>query len=241
MKILLKLILYCLITQVSWAQLDSLTISSAAFTRNIKIYLYDSDPLANKEFIVYIPDGKKLMDQGMINRITELTESNAIASAYYVLVSTIDPDSNADYRNEYFFCNAQYHQFFVEELIPKVENKLNQIFTEKERNYVGISFGALNGMYFLTQKPQVFGAYGLLSPITYPCPNIANQLALTNNETLKVVISSGRFDAEHYVGKLLPILKSKQYNLKSIQTKGGHDFDNWNAQWKEVFQFLFSN
>lgn len=161
-----------------------------------------------------------------------LTESGHLKRATYVFVSTIDPESQKDFRNEYFFCNEQYVHFFEEELIPGIEQ-----FPDARRNLIGVSFGRLNAAYFAAQT-NAFDGYALLSPITYPCERLNKELIFSSFENYKVYISTGKRDAETYVDGLYLVLQSKTSQIRVVRTEGAHDFENWNNQIREVVNFL---
>ncbi len=141
-------------------------INSAILSEKISVTTYgtiqDVEPIS----IVYITDGEKMIVNGALNKIKQLTSQGKIPDAFYVFVSTIDPETKEDKRNTYFFCNDDYIRFFEEELIPTIESTLSR--KPKNRSLVGLSFGGLNGAYF-SGKTALFQNYALLSPITYPC------------------------------------------------------------------------
>ena len=114
---------------------------------------------------------------------------------------------------------------------------MDAIFSPFDRSLVGISFGGLNAAYFSVHSTQ-FQNFGLLSPVTYPCPNLGEQVAFSQREDIRIFISSGQNDAEQYVKQLTPLYQSKEYEVQIVATQGGHDFPNWNAQLKDLLHFL---
>lgn len=239
MKNLLVLVLVC-ICALSNAQEDSVEISSRFLKRNISVFLYDSKPSVKDKPLIYITDGKKMMENGTLNVLQSLCETNKTSPAVYVFVSTIDPITNVDYRNEYFFCNYNYLLFFEQELIPKIEHELFPLSRKrypKDRTLIGISFGGLNAAYFMA-KSAMFKNYALLSPITYPCPDLMKHLAFSTNKDLLVYLSTGTNDAENYIGPLKNLFENKGFQMKYQKTNGGHTFENWNGQLESALTFL---
>lgn len=219
------------------AQSDTLLITSQSLGHDIRVVVHDMTPEVADKPIVYFTDGEKMIEKGALTQLGQLTQSRRIAPAYYVFVSTIDPATQADRRNDYFFCNPKYLTFFEEELLPTVEASFGRTFGAQDRSLVGVSFGGLNAAYFSAHSSQ-FQHYGLLSPITYPCPSVMQDLAFSKNEALRIFLSTGQQDAEQYLRPLEQMYTSNDYQVRVRYTDGGHDFENWNAQLEEVLNFF---
>lgn len=215
--------------------LNSTIIDSNVLNKQIEVLILDYTK-NNTGPIFYLTDGKKMIDNGAYARIDSLTLNNIIPKAKYVFVSSIDPNTKVDYRNEFFFCNPNYVRFFEEELILKIERANT---ANNERYLMGVSFGALNAAYFAA-KTDIFNGYALLSPITYPCNSLNQTLAFSEFNNYKIYVSTGKADAEYYVETLYPLLKSKTEKIKFVKTEGGHDFDNWNRQMEQVLNTLLN-
>ncbi len=225
--------------QLLLAQLDTLTIYSPQFKNNHSVFIYNPDQTLSNKPIIYFTDGQKMINQGTVNTIIHLIENQKIPPAYFIFVSSIDPEHNIDRRNDYFFCNPDYVDFFEQNIIPRVEAQWPISFSPAQRSLVGISFGGLNAAYF-SARSTAFKNYGLLSPITYPCPDITSKIIFSSQKNLRLYLSTGHLDAETYVQPLTQIYRSKKYHLKVVTTSGKHDFDNWNAQLPKLLQFLLT-
>lgn len=230
------------IVEPSFAQLDSLIIESQNLNQSVKVFTYSFATYDNSKRLVYLTDGEKLIQNGALEEIIRLSNENKIQAATYVFVSTLDVnDPSIDYRNDYFFGNPSYLEFFKSELIPMIEAHLekeekhfNIQFEAQNRVLVGVSFGALNAAYFSAKSDNLFQNYALLSPITYPYKQLLQDIVFSKNENLTIFLSSGTWDAEKYVEELVQIYKTKGHQIQTIQTDGGHDFENWNQQWETV-------
>lgn len=214
-------------------QLDSLLLPSKILEQSIQVFTLDYSQGTDVP-IFYFTDGMKWMENGAITLIDSLTQNQEIKSAKYVWVSTIDPETQEDLRNDYFFCNENYVHFFEQELIPKLEQGTN---ANRKRYLVGVSFGGLNAAFFAA-KSSAFDGYALLSPITYPCSGLNEQLLFSAYKDYKLYMSTGKTDAEHYMEELHPIFQLKTKKIKLINTPGGHDFQNWNNQLLHIMNFL---
>ena len=195
-------------------------IASKILAENISITTYDSAPEIEIKPFVYITDGQKMIENGTLDIIKELTIKGQIPKANYVFVSTIDAKTSQDKRNTYFFCNEKYMQFFEKELAPTIESQLSRKLKPKERSLIGISFGGLNAVYFSGKTEAL------------------SSIAFSENENLNIFISTGKNDAENYVGPLTQLYKSKGYTVENLETEGAHDFNNWNGQMEQMLNKL---
>lgn len=226
-------------TSLGAQQQDWTSLHSEVLGLLVDVKIYGAGSNRSEKPIVYLTDGKKLLDNGAMDTILNLTRKGMIPQATYVLVSTINRASEKDLRNQFFFCNPDYLRFFETELIPFSEAKHGGLRTPSERSLVGISFGGLNAAYF-SARTDLFGNYALLSPVTYPCKDVIADISFSAGKDLKIVLSTGRNDAERYVDELEGIYKSKGHKLSTIETNGQHDFENWNGQWEHVLGFLLA-
>ena len=221
-------------------QEQRLEISSTYLDTKTELKIFDLGEKKSGKPVVYFTDGAKLLQAGFLDRITTLFNQEKIPPAYLVFVSAVDLNDQVDKRNTYFFCNSNYLDFFEKEVLPRSEKAIGSSFSPMHRALVGISFGGLNAAWF-SAKSSAFTNYALLSPVTYPCKKVITDIAFSSNEKLRVYISTGKNDAEHYTEPLHKIYGTKRYKLHFEQTNGGHDFDNWLNQIETVFTFLFSD
>lgn len=216
---------------------NTFCIESQILDETVELVVYDTDKSKRVKQIIYITDGLKVLHSGVLEIIKSLSASRKIPKAKYVFVSTIDPISKEDKRNEYFLCNSKYVSFFEKELIPYIEGTDQKEIRPKDRSLVGISFGGLNGAFFSARTP-LFKNFALLSPITYPCNAVISDISFSKNQDLRVMLTSGKNDAEEYLKPLAQIYRSKDYHVKTLFTEGLHDFNNWNGQLEVVLNFL---
>ncbi len=223
--------------QIVNENVQKLLLKSDILSENINVEMYSLGSVSDKSPLVYFTDGQKMIENGTLNTLRMLTNKKRIRPAHYIFVSTIDPETGEDHRNTYFFCNENFVTFFEQELVPCVEKVLDVEAKPEKRSLIGISFGGLNATYF-SGTSNLFKNYALLSPITYPCDDYLRGIAFREGGNLNIFISTGKQDAEHYVKPLKAIYESKGHRVKFLQTKGAHDFENWNNQLEEVLNFL---
>ena len=219
------------------AQPEPLTIVNKHLGTSVSVVLADLSGGNTGCPVIYFTDGQKLIDNGFLTEIERLTAAGEAPPAHYVFVSTVDPASGADLRNDYFFANPDYLAFFTEELLPAAEAKLDYPVTPADRSLVGISFGGLNAAWFAA-KDAPFWNYGLLSPITYPHDKLNQDIVFGPSAGQRIFISTGQDDAERYVDELLGLYRNRDFVIKEVRTTGSHDFANWRGQLPALFQFL---
>ncbi|MEM6723705.1 MAG: YqiA/YcfP family alpha/beta fold hydrolase [Bacteroidota bacterium] len=215
-----------------------LVVESTHLNTQTEVWIHQLGDSPAPKPILYFTDGRKLVDQNYWDHLETLFLQGEIPSCYIVFVGSIDLTDQSDRRNEYFFCNPAYLDFFEQELIPKVEASISQVFQANDRALVGVSFGGLNAAWF-SAKSNAFDNFALLSPITYPCPDLLQSIIFSKNEGLSIYLSSGKNDAEQYMDPLSKIYEVKGYRQTTIYHEGRHDFGSWKAQLAPAIQFLF--
>lgn len=213
------------------------SIQSEILNESIELIMFDTAVNKEDKPLIYFTDEGKMIRNGALGIIRKLDASEKIPKAKYIFVSTISRDTKEDKRNDYFFCNPDYVSFFEDELIPLVEGDARIKIESIQRSLVGISFGGINGAYF-SGSTELFQNYALLSPITYPCGKVISNIVFSETMGLRVIRTSGMNDAEEFVRPLSNIYTSKGYTVKTLFTKGSHDFENWNSQLEVVLNFL---
>ncbi len=231
------LLLFLVIAQVASGQIDTLQINNPNSSAIVEIYLRPAPNSSGHAAVHYFTDGKKLLDYDFLDTLLVVEERLQIEPAHWIFISTIDPTTGIDHRNEYFFCNPDYLQFIDSIVIPAVEERLDVSSKPSDRSLIGLSFGGLNAAYF-SASSQSFQNFALLSPVTYPCPTVERKILFSENADLRVWLSTGRNDAERYVETLAAAYRGKDFEIEILETDGGHDFANWRQQLAAVLLFL---
>ncbi len=214
------------------------TIDSPVLGTKTKVSVHHFGIEESITSIMYFTDGKKVLNAGFLERMQTLFKAGRIPSVYLVFVNSVDLKDNTDKRNDYFFCNPDYLEFFEDEVLPKTEKIIGKSFRSEQRTLLGISFGGLNAAWF-SAKSNAFQNYALLSPVTYPCKKVITDINFSKNEGLNIYISTGKNDAEHYVEVLERMYLLKGYKTHLEKTNGGHDFENWAGQLERIFTFFY--
>ena len=234
MQKLLFILIYLFFSIGMKSQVTSNWLSSKILNDSIEILQYTHEKADSNTSTIYVLDGRKMLNNGFIDKVSALERGNHIPKFQYIFVSTLTGKNRAeDKRNQYFFCNPAYLKFFEKELIPFIEPKGRS----RKRYLLGVSFGGLCGAYFSTET-DAFVGYALLSPITYPCTDLMNKMAFSSITNLTFFISTGTNDAESYSEPLAESLKTQGHQVEYLQTSGGHDFSNWMGQLDKVLNYF---
>lgn len=233
-KVLKLLVLFILSQSIVFGQLDTNWIYSKHLDDNIQYFTYligDSDVAIQRT--VYVLDGKKMIDNGILETLDNITHTVAVK---YIFVSSMVEENGEtkDKREEYFTCNPSYLTFFEKELIPNVKDENTFI---KNRMLLGASFGGMCAAYFAAES-KAFTHYALLSPITYLCKDLNTHIAFSENRELNIYASTGQNDAEVYLAPLINSFRAQQHKIFEVKTEGGHDFENWKGQLKKIVDFF---
>jgi len=226
----------------SFGQLATHTLYSTHLGDTITYYTYTSRPTdmgkltmpAETQHWVYVLDGKKMLDNGMLQALQANPQVQSMQATYVFVSSIVHQHNPVDKRNAYFTCNPNYLAFFESELVPKVESHRQ---AGQKRMLIGASFGGMCGAYFAA-KTHLFTHYALLSPITYLCADLPTRIAFSANRGLGIYISTGKYDAEQYVGSLINSFKAQHHHVVQKSTTGGHNMANWLGQIDDIFTFF---
>lgn len=190
--------------------------------------------------VVYLTDGEQWLAEGLAATLDSLLGglSPEPAATRLVYVSAVDPASGANVRQTDFFANPAYYAFFRDRLLPAVEADLPADLSPADRSLVGISFGGLSAAFFSAQPDAPFGHYALLSPVTYPRPEVLEALAFARSGPSRVYLSTGTHDAEAYVDPLAAMYRGLGWPVVEVRTDGAHDYANWRGQLPRLAAWL---
>ncbi|MEO1436841.1 MAG: alpha/beta hydrolase-fold protein, partial [Bacteroidota bacterium] len=132
-----------------------LVLESEPLNTQTEVWIHQLQKSKAGEQILYFTDGRKLLDQGYLDHLEALSRAGKMSASYLVFVGTVDLKDQVDKRNDYFFCNPSYVDFFEQELIPRVEDTIGRSFQAEDRALIGVSFGGLNAAWF-SAKSRTF-------------------------------------------------------------------------------------
>ena len=215
---------------------DNFRISSEHMGYDIQYRVYTPKGIVEGDSypVLFVTDGELYLTRMDLPSVAdELITSGAIRKAFIVFVDSSNPDDPRESRrNTEFMCNADYLEFYNEELLPSLYARYPISQDRNDTNILGLSFGGLNSACFGVMNSQVFSGIGMHSPANADFVREVSRLYQQNEtEPLRFFISSGtRNDNLASTRRLRDVLEKKGYEITYIENRGArHNLDNWRA------------
>lgn len=198
-------------------------------THPVKLIL---DSLINHKIIEPIIYVESFSNQKIVDSITfSETDKEFIKLRNLEYVESFSNHSpNPEYRNRF----KNHLNYFSEELISSIENKLKIKVTKEKRFFYGSSNGAGFGINLLNQKPEIFETYICLSPAGSAVQNLSWNKKINYP---KVIVRYGNDEDEYFLKEAEMVNKSLSSIIKDFDfgmEKGNHDEESWINQFTEI-------
>ncbi|MGI6232154.1 MAG: alpha/beta hydrolase [Prevotella sp.] len=240
-------ILFATYTETTGTTLTDLTIQSAKLGQEMKYSVYLPDGYTGQETlpILYLLHGyggnnNSWLTDGNAAALT----SQAISQGTVGKVVVVMPDGlNSFYVNGYQD-SLQYEDYFINELIPTVENQFNVGKSKAKRAIAGLSMGGYGTLYYALEHPDMFCCSYAMSPATYVdgTPNLYELLAAADVSQLPAItIEVGTEDPLVYQAAVAFNQYAQGLNLTSynyIERSGVHDWTFWKECYPKVLAQL---
>ena len=133
-----------------------------------RVYLPDTTKINSNTKLptLYITDGESYAQKGrMVRALNEGIAQGEIKPIIAIFVDARDPDNlKINRRNEQFFCNKNYVDFFTTEFLPVIDRSYNTSARREDRVILGVSFGGFNAGCFGLMATPYFGGIAMNSP-----------------------------------------------------------------------------
>ena len=152
--------------------------------------------------------------------------------------------------------DERHAEFVTEEVIPDLEARLPLIGTSRTRALMGASFGAVASLTTACRYPKFYGRL-LLQSGSFAFNDIGTQnkrgplfepiIAFMNNFRAspvlmaeKMFVSRGMHESLIYENRsLVPMLQATGIELKYVEARDGHNWENWRDRLREGLSWLF--
>ncbi|MBL4838094.1 MAG: esterase family protein [Kordiimonadaceae bacterium] len=191
---------------------------------------------------IYMTDGQGYISRGRMPYVLDTQiKKGAIKPVIDIFVDPRDPDNlRKNRRNEQFFCNNAYAEFFRTELIPAVSMAYKVSTNRDDRVILGLSFGGLNAACFGMNANDVFKGIAIQSPALHPVPNLHKAYKENTKRPIKIFFSLGSIDDNTAAGRRFKrTLKNKNYELFYKEVAHGHNWTNWQPLLDDVLIYFF--
>jgi enterochelin esterase family protein len=168
-----------------------------------------------------------------------------------MVVVLLDP---ADRLREYG-ADARHGEFLTRELVPELEARFPLVPSPSARGLLGASFGAVAALSAAWRHPGAFGRLMLLSgsfaftdigdhdrgTVFDPVVDFVNAFrADPGRPAEQVFLACGIYEALIYYNRsLLPTLQSTGMDVRYVEARDGHNWENWRDRLREGLSWLF--
>ncbi|MGK0297389.1 MAG: enterochelin esterase-like enzyme [Gammaproteobacteria bacterium] len=211
---------------------DDIRISSDVLGYDLQYHIYLPENYESRADhpVIFLTDGQNYIRRGnMPSVLNRLIGNGKIQPVIAVFVDARDPDNlESNRRRNQFFCNEDYLNFYIDELIPSLEKKYPVIKNREGRTIMGLSFGGLNAACFGMLGHDIFSGIAMQSPANHPVPNLLPTYQEMPTLPLRMFLSTGTPNDNTPANRNFhAVLKAKGYDMKYIEVPEGHNWDNW--------------
>jgi enterochelin esterase-like enzyme len=225
---------------------DDIRISSDVLDYDLQYRVYVPEGMRRNSQLptLYITDGQWYISRGELPALLdrEIAAGN-IEPVLVVFVDSRNPDNlQQNRRNQQFFCNPRYVDFFTEELLPTIDKEYATSAVRDDRVILGLSFGGRNSACFGLMAHDSFAGIAMQSPANSEMVDeLRFQYMAQDKHPLKFFMSVGTVNDNTQAGRqLMETLKFQEYDLTYREVNEGHDWDNWGPLLDDVLHTFFS-
>ena len=154
-----------------------------------------------------------------------------------------------------YAAEARHAEFLSHELLPKLEARFPLVPRASHRGLVGASFGAVAALHTAWRSPGLWGRL-LLQSGSFAFSDIGEHrrgaafdpvVEFVNGfrdrpgrPSEKVFVSCGVYESLIYENRsLVPLLQSTGMDVRYVEARDGHNWDNWRDRMREGLSWLF--
>jgi len=224
---------------------EDIRISSDVLDYDLQYRVYVPEGVRRNSVLptLYITDGQWYISRGELPALLdkEITAGN-IEPVLVVFVDSRNPDNlQQNRRNQQFFCNPRYVDFFTDELLPTIDEDYPTSAVRDDRVILGLSFGARNSACFGLMAHDSFAGIAMQSPANSEMVDELRFQYMTQEKLpLKIFMSVGTISDNTQAGRqFMEALKFQEYDLTYREVNEGHDWDNWGPLLDDVLHTFF--
>jgi enterochelin esterase-like enzyme len=224
---------------------DDIRIFSDSLGYDLQYRVYEPEGIRRNSELssLYITDGQWYISRGELP--APLDREIAAGNIEPVLVVFVDSRNSDNLqqnrRNQQFFCNPVYIDFFTEELLPAVDKGYPTSAVREDRVILGLSFGSRNSACFGLMAHDSFAGIAMQSLAnTEMVDKLRFQYMAQEKLPLKFFMSVGTVNDNTQAGRqFMETLKFQEYDLTYREVNEGHDWDNWGPLLDDVLHTFF--
>jgi enterochelin esterase family protein len=232
-------------------KIEDLVMRSTALggRRNISVYLPARYRKSRRYPLLLVHDGGDYLNySGLKIVLDNLIHRLEIPGVVAALLHPRD-------RMSEYAANPDHSRFLAEELMPVMENEYSLIGAPEGRCLMGASLGAVAALATAWQYPDLFGRLLLQSgsfaftdiggndkgPAFDPIVSLVNGFRDEPKRVAeKVFVSCGIYESLIYENRsLVPLLQSTGMDVRYVEARDGHNWENWRDRLREGLSWLF--
>ena len=237
--------------EVRAGELEERVIPSEAFGagRQLTLYLPARFRSRRRYPLVIVHDGPDYLKYAGIKTVLDnLVHRLEIPG---MIVALVHPEKRL---NEYA-ADPRHARFLVEELVPELERELPLLGKPENRCLLGASMGAVAAFHAAVTYPDFFGNLLLQSgsfafsdigesprgPALEPVVELMNSYR-EDPRTIgrRIFLSVGTYESLVYENRsLVPVLGSTGMEVRYVEARDGHNWENWRDRLREGLSWLF--
>lgn len=237
--------------QVPAGKLESWTLSSKAFheQREIRVYLPSKYRSNRRHRLLMVHDGDDYMRFSRLGAtLDNLTHRLEIPPLVVVLLNPHD-------RLREYAGDRRHAAFVVEDLLPAIEKRYPVINEPGARCLMGASFGGVASLSTAWYYPHTFdmlftqsGSFAFTDigqhqrgRVFDPVVEFMNQFRdQVNSPCKRMFLSCGVYESLIYENRsLLPLLQQHGIDAKLVESRDGHNWENWRDRLRDGLTWLF--
>ena len=158
-------------------------------------------------------------------------------------------------RLEDYAASVKHGNFLAREMLPALEERFPLMRWPGTRGLMGASFGAVASLATAWRHPGVFGRLLLQSgsfafadighhnrgPVFDPVAKFVNEFReAPGHPAEKIFVSCGMYESLIYENRsLVPLLQSTGMDVRYVEARDGHNWENWRDRLREGLSWLF--
>jgi enterochelin esterase family protein len=238
-----------------WArkgEIVRLGVDSAAFggRREVEIYLPARFRASRRYPLLVVHDGPDYVRFASLKTILD-NLIHRLEVPPLIVALTESPDRLREYADD-----ERHARFLVDELVPALARTWPLVDAPEARGLMGASFGAVASLATAWRHPGRFGRLLLQSgsfvftdigrrhgrsPAFDPVVDFVNAFrANPGKPAEKLFVSCGTYESLIYYNRsLVPLLQQSGMDVKFVEQRDGHNWENWRDRLREGLSWLF--
>ena len=212
---------------------ENIKIESEALGYGLQYRVYTPEGMTSEDALptIYVTDGQWYIRDGeMTTLMDKLIADGKMSPVIAIFVDNRNPDNlNENRRNQQFFCNSQYVDFYKNELISVIENNYPVSHDREDRVIQGVSFGGYNAACFGLMAHDKFAGISMHSPANSQfLKQLQDQYRSVEKLDLKMFLSFGNETDNLREGRRFKeTLSQLNYDVNYHEVRFGHNWKNW--------------